>query len=74
MKFQQEHFLADGLIILFWSKYKANTERCIWIVKIRGAKINSDIRPFKITNDGITIFPREVPFTLLKKEEVGLEI
>lgn len=68
MKFQQEHFLADGLIILFWSRYKANTERCLWVVKIRGSKINSDIRPLKVTGEGVVVYPREVPFTLMKKE------
>lgn len=68
MTFRQEHFLADGLIILFWSRYKANTERCLWIVKIRGNRINSDIRPFKISSDGISVYPREVPFTLTKEE------
>ena len=73
MKFQQEHLLADGLVILFWSRYKANTERCIWVVKIRGSKINSDIRPVKITNEGVVVYPREVPFTLLKKDEGGME-
>ena len=73
MKFQQEHFLSDGLVILFWSRYKANTERCIWVVKIRGSKINSDIRPVKITSEGVVVYPREVPFTLLKKDEGGTE-
>jgi KaiC/GvpD/RAD55 family RecA-like ATPase len=74
MRFEQEHFLADGLIILFWSRYKANTERCLWVVKIRGSKINSDIRPFKITSEGVVVYPREVPFTLLKKEGSGSEL
>lgn len=74
MKFQQEHFLADGLIVLFWSRYKAHTERCIWVVKIRGAKINSDIRPMKITSEGVIIYPREVPFTLTKKTETTEEV
>lgn len=71
MKFKQEHFLADGLLVLFWSRYKANTERCIWVVKVRGSKISSDIRPFKITAEGVVVYPREVPFTLLKKETGG---
>ena len=67
MEYGPEHFLSDGLIVLFWSKYKANNERCIWITKMRGAKINSDIRPMKITNEGVVVYPSEVPFTLMKQ-------
>lgn len=68
VKYEAEHFLADGLIIMFWSRYRANNERCIWVVKIRGSKINSDIRPVSIAGGGVSISPKEVPFTLLKRE------
>lgn len=68
LQYGAEHFLSDGLMMLFWSRYKANNERCIWVVKIRGNKINSDIRPLKITSEGVVVYPREVPFTLVKEE------
>jgi len=71
IKYEAEHFLADGLIILFWSRYRANNERCLWVVKIRGTKIVSDIRPLRITSEGVSISPKEVPFTLLKQEDTG---
>lgn len=66
-KFTDEHFISDGLIVLFWSTYRANTERCIWVVKVRGNKIISDIRPLKITDKGVVVDSKEVPFTLLKE-------
>jgi KaiC/GvpD/RAD55 family RecA-like ATPase len=65
-KFTPEHFLSDGLIVLFWSTYRANTERCVWVVKVRGNRIVSDIRPLRITDKGVVIDAKEVPFTLLK--------
>jgi len=68
LRYGAEHFLSDGLIIMFWSRYRATNERCIWVVKVRGTKIVSDIRPVTITSEGISISPKEVPFTLLKEE------
>ncbi len=66
-KFIAEHFISDGLIVLFWSTYRANTERCLWVVKVRGNKIVSDIRSLKITDKGVVVYSKEVPFTLLKE-------
>lgn len=74
LQYGAEHFLSDGLMMLFWSRYRANNERCIWIVKLRGAKINSDIRPMKITSEGVSVYPKEVPFTLMKKDVTVAEI
>ncbi len=71
IQYHAEHFLSDGLMMLFWSRYKANNERCVWVVKIRGNKINSDIRPVKITNEGVVVYPKEVPFTLVKDGGTG---
>jgi len=68
LRYGAEHFLSDGLVIMFWSRYRANNERCIWVVKIRGTKIISDIRPVTITSEGVSISSKEVPFTLLKEE------
>ncbi len=69
LKYGSEHFLSDGLVIMFWSRYRATNERCIWVVKIRGTKIISDIRPLTITSGGVSVSPKEVPFTLLKRED-----
>lgn len=59
-----EHFLADGLVLLFWSRHREKNERCFMVVKIRGCEINPDIRPMKITGKGITVFPTQVPLSL----------
>jgi len=59
-----EHFLADGLMLLFWSKHKEKNERVFRVVKIRGNKINPDVRPMEISDKGLTIYPTQVPLSL----------
>lgn len=64
IRYLDEHFLADGLILLFWSRHRDKNERCFRVVKLRGSKINSDIRPMKITDKGIVVYPTQVPLSL----------
>jgi KaiC/GvpD/RAD55 family RecA-like ATPase len=59
-----EHFLADALLLLFWSKHKDKHERCFRVVKVRGTKINPDVRPLEISENGLTVFPNQVPLSL----------
>lgn len=59
-----EHFLADGLILLFWSRHKEKNERCFRVIKLRGSRINADIRPLDISDKGITVYPTQVPLSL----------
>jgi len=59
-----EHFLADALVLLFWSKHKDKNERCFRVVKVRGTKINPDVRPMEITENGIVVYPNQVPLSL----------
>lgn len=62
-----EHFIADGLLMLFWSQHKEKNERCFRVVKIRGNKINPDIRPMEITDKGIVVYPTQVPLSLAER-------
>lgn len=62
-----EHFLADGLMMLFWSRHKEKNERCFRVVKMRGQKINPDIRPMEITDRGIIVYPTQVPLSLAER-------
>jgi len=59
-----EHFLADGLMLMFWSRHKEKNERCFRVIKMRGTKINADIRPMDINDKGIVVYPTQVPLTL----------
>ncbi len=62
-----EHFLADGLIMLFWSRHKEKNERCFRVVKLRGQKINPDIRPMEIGDKGVVVYPTQVPLSLAER-------
>jgi len=62
--YADEHFLADGLMIMFWLQHKEKHERCFRVVKMRGSPINPDIRPMDITDKGIIIYPTQVPLSL----------
>ena len=59
-----EHFLADGMILLFWSRHKEKNERCFRVIKVRGNKVNPDIRPMDIGNQGIVVYPTQVPLSM----------
>lgn len=61
LNYYEEHFLSDGLIFLFWSRHKAENERCIWVVKLKGSGVDTHIRPMKITNQGIVVYSKETP-------------
>lgn len=62
--FLDEHFLADGLFVLFWNRHWDKYERCFKVVKMRGTDIVPDIRPFKIGGTGIVVYPTQVPLSL----------
>jgi len=62
--YTDEHFLADGVIQLFWSRHRDKHERCFRVVKMRGVKINPDIRPMEITDQGVVVYPTQVPLSL----------
>lgn len=61
--YADEHFLADCLIVMFWSQHKERQERCIRVVKQRGSQITSDIRPMDITGEGVVVYPTQVPLS-----------
>jgi circadian clock protein KaiC len=65
--YSDEHFLSDGLIQLFWSRHRERNERCFRVVKMRGSRINSDIRPMDITDKGVVVYPTQVPLSLAEE-------
>ncbi|MCX6695564.1 MAG: hypothetical protein NTU61_04650 [Candidatus Altiarchaeota archaeon] len=64
LQVDSDHFLTDGLVQLFWTTQRETSERCVRVVKMRGQEIDTTIRPFKISGNGVEIYPNEVPFTL----------
>lgn len=56
--FGVEEFISDGIIRLYYDKISSQTIRRLEIVKMRGASYNAYPSVFRISNDGIMIFPR----------------
>lgn len=59
-RFGVEEYVADGIIILYYSKINSEYSRSILVWKMRGSIHSRKIHPFKITKKGIVIYPREV--------------
>lgn len=54
-----EEFLADGVFVLYYLKFKDTRERAIEVLKLRGTKHERKIVPFIIGESGIEVFPDE---------------
>ncbi|MBD3262281.1 MAG: hypothetical protein GF334_11565 [Candidatus Altiarchaeales archaeon] len=67
MQYADEHFIADGYIELFWNRYREKNERCFRVVKMRGCKINPDVRPMEINREGVVVYPTQVPLSLAEQ-------
>ena len=61
IQYNEWHFLSDGLLALFWNRNRAENERCIWAVKMRGRNVDTNIRPIKITEKGVVVYPNDMP-------------
>lgn len=58
-RFDVEEFVADGIIVLYYMPVSNEYTRGIFIWKMRGTNHSRKIHPFKITPDGITVYPKE---------------
>ena len=69
IKFHDEDFLFDGIILLTKVRKGSSYERCISIEKMRGHNYSLGIFPFMITDHGFEIFPKQLPFSLIERGE-----
>ena len=70
IQYEPEDFLFDGLIVLMRVRKSSSFEHCIMIPKMRGQDHSADVVPFTIGQGGIKIFPKQLPFSLIDKDEV----
>lgn len=59
---QPEEYLAQGVIILQSLQVGKTMVRTIQIEKMRGAAVDTQLRPYKITERGIEVYPKETVF------------
>ena len=58
-RFEVEEFVADGIIVLYYTPLNNEYTRSIFIWKMRGTNHSRKIHPFKIDDNGITVYPKE---------------
>jgi circadian clock protein KaiC len=59
---QPEEYLADGVILLQTYKINKSFARVIQVEKMRRSEIDHQPRPYRITESGIEVFPKEAVF------------
>jgi len=57
-----EEFLADGVIVLYSMKHGNIRENAIEVLKLRGAEHKKRIVAFKITREGVVVYPEQEIF------------
>ncbi|KON28141.1 hypothetical protein AC481_02560 [miscellaneous Crenarchaeota group archaeon SMTZ-80] len=59
---QAEEYLTDGVILMQTYKINKTFSRVIQVEKMRRSEIDHQPRPYRITNSGIEVFPKEAVF------------
>jgi circadian clock protein KaiC len=53
-----EHTMVDGIVELTDVRYESRTERALFVNKLRGSDYLPGRHPFRITADGLVVYPR----------------
>ena len=57
--FHPEEFLADGVVILHKIVLKGKVVQALQVEKMRGVSHDNQLRPYKVTERGIVVYPKE---------------
>ncbi len=57
-----EEFVADSVVVLYYERLQSTFSRAIQIWKIRGSSHSEKLHPYKISSDGVTVYPNEEAF------------
>ncbi len=68
LRFKPEDYLFDGMIVLSMVRKGSSYERVLHVNKMRGQDHLIDLFPFQITQAGLKVFPREIPFSLIERD------
>ena len=58
-RFQLEEFLSQGVILLHSFVHNGDVIKAIQIEKMRGIKHDTQLRPYRITDEGLEVFPKD---------------
>lgn len=59
-------FVADSAIVLYYKRVDSAFSRAIQVWKMRGSSHSERLHPYKITDKGIVVFPKEEAFIDVK--------
>jgi circadian clock protein KaiC len=68
IEYEPEDFLFEGLIIMAKVRKGNSFEHVITVTKMRGQDHSIDVYPFAIGQGGLKIFPKQIPFSLIEKD------
>jgi len=57
-----EEFVADSVIVLYYERLQSTFSRALQVWKIRGSAHSEKLHPYKIDENGITVYPKEEAF------------
>ena len=66
--YKPQDFIFEGLIILSKIRKSQSFERVLTVAKVRGQDHLLDIFPFQITSEGVKVFPKQLPFSLIEQD------
>lgn len=69
VEYGSQDFLFQGLILLTKVRKGASFERCLCISKMRGQSHQLGIYPFSIDEQGVQVYPKQLPFSLIERGE-----
>jgi KaiC/GvpD/RAD55 family RecA-like ATPase len=58
-RFGVEEFVTDGVIVLYYTRTGSQFSRALTVWKLRGSKHSSKLHPYKITEKGVVVYPKE---------------
>jgi len=61
-RFGVEEFVSDGVVVLYYMKTDAQYARSLTIWKMRGTEHSLKLHPYRITNKGMVVYPKEEAF------------
>jgi KaiC/GvpD/RAD55 family RecA-like ATPase len=61
-RFGVEEFVTDGVIVLYYLRADSQYSRSMTVWKMRGTDHSNKLHPYRITNKGIIVYPKEEAF------------
>lgn len=58
-RFGVEEFVADGVIVLYYTRADSQYSRSLTVWKMRGSDHSQKLHPYRITHKGLIVYPNE---------------